>query len=285
MQKRGFFNKGNMEFWIVTWNVNFSARAVEKYKEFSFEHRKKYILANLRSFQEKADAVIFLLQEVMPEYIDALATVFPSDFYSVYTKEIHPSGRMLYTAVPVSLCVVPAAPNVIPLIDGNTRDCWDVFCAKEELYIVNLHAPMDTQFRLPICQHVASKLKTRNVIIAGDLNTFSDSDGLVQVQMMERTGLRDVSSTLLRATVGSPTFEPSRPYARVLETFDPYPYDSVPRDNPEFFPFNLDHIFASTGIETGPVLCYDQERDVIFEGKNYGNSDHFALSCKILYKK
>ncbi len=270
------------EYTIVTWNVNFSGRTVGEFETFSFANRATFILNDIKALQNKTSngPIIFAFQEVMPDYLDSLNSVFPNDKYTVYTKKVHDVGRMLYTAVPKTL--TSQTRNIQPL-GCNFRDCWDFIdigdASKPSLTIVNLHAPMDAQFRLPICKHVAESASFEwPTIIVGDLNTFSDGQGLDQIRLMENTGFRDVTCVLLRSSVASPSFEPVTPKIRVLETFDPYPYDNVPRDNPGFFPFNLDHVLVHNITDYSTVLCYDQERNVMFDGKEYGNSDHFALS-------
>lgn len=220
----------------------------------------------------------------MPYYLETLNKIFPNDKYTIYTKQIHNVGRMLYTAVPKnlnskSLSIEPLGPEF--------RDCWDIIQIGNnetpKLIVVNLHAPMAAKYRLPICKHVAEKISkltasNESIIIIGDLNTFSDELGLDQIRLMENEGFKDVTNVLLRGSVNSTSFSPVSPIVRVLETFDPYPYDNVPRDKPEFFPYNLDHVLVKNIPNYSTVLCYDQERDVVFNGKHYGNSDHFALS-------
>lgn len=272
-----------MNFTIITWNVNFSSRTVDKYEPFSFANRAKYILSDITALQNKSSQpIIFALQEVMPDYLDSLNSVFPADKYTVFLKKVHDVGRMLYTAVPKSL--TSSGRTIAPLEPGF-RDCWDIIDILNDsglpsFTIVNLHAPMDVKFRLPICTHVAKNTSFDWLsLIVGDLNTFSDGQGLEQIKMMENSGsFKDVTSVLLRGSVASPSFEPILPRVRVLETFEPYPYDSVPRENPEFFPLNLDHILVHKISNYSTVICYDQERNVVFDGKSYGNSDHFALS-------
>lgn len=274
------------EYTVVTWNVNFSGRTVDKYEIFSFANRANYILSNIKALQNKirGNMVVFALQEVMPDYLDSLNSVFPDDQYTVYTKKIHDVGRMLYTAVPKALGPYKSQRFNIKSLGENFRDCWDIIDITDDnnwplFTIVNLHAPMDAQYRLPICKHVAENTCFGcPTVIVGDLNTFSDGKGLEQIKSMENAGFKDVTGVLLRGSVATPEFEPVTPRVRVLETFDPYPYDNVPRENPEFFPFNLDHVFVHQIRDYSTVLCYDQERNVIFDGKSYGNSDHFALS-------
>lgn len=277
-----------MNITIVTWNINFSNRTVGEFEVFSFENRKKYILSNIKSLQNKSPNIIFALQEVMPDYLDALNSVFPSDKFVIYTKKVHEVGRMLYTAVPR---IFSSQRREVPPIGNNFRECWDFIYIYDVsgatiLTVVNLHAPMDATFRLPICKYVAETCEVLTgwpCVIVGDMNTFSDDRGIDQIKLMEKPGFKDVTGVILRSSIQSPNFEPVTPKARVFETFDAYPYDNVPRDNPDFFPFNLDHVLIRDIKDYDTVLCYDQERDVIFNGKSYGNSDHFALSftCRL----
>jgi hypothetical protein len=274
-----------MDITVVTWNINFSNRTVGEFEAFSFKNRANFIVSNIKSFQNKSPYTIFALQEVMPDYLDTLNLVFPNDKYEVYTKKVHDVGRMLYTAVPKTL---KSERRDIPPIGNNFRDCWDFIDIHEKsgrsvATVVNLHAPMDAAFRLPICKYVSEVCEVSSgngwpFIIVGDLNTFSDGQGLEQIKLMEESGFKDVTSVILRGSVTSDTFEPVTPRVRVLETFDAYPYDKVPRDDPNFFPFNLDHVLIRNIKDYETVLCYDQERDIIFNCKAYGNSDHFALS-------
>ena len=280
---------------LITWNLNFSGRTTGKYEGFSFKNRASLIQKNVKSFQNKKGCTIFAFQEVMPDYLDILAEVFPDSLYTIYTKKVHDVGRMLYTAVPKTL---RSKSRNIAQLGNNFRDCWDLIDVFDSslseisyeastqsstqqplITIVNLHAPMDAQFRLPICKHVAeNSIFQWPSIIVGDLNTFSDGHGIEQIKSMEYAGFRDITGVILRGSVTSNEFEPVTPRVRVLETFDPYPYDNVPRDNPLFFPLNLDHVLIRKIANYECVLCYDMERDIVFEGKNYGNSDHFALS-------
>lgn len=262
---------------IVTWNINFSSRTVNEYESFSFANRAKYILDNIIALQNKSNhPVIFALQEVMPDYLDSLNSVFPTDKYTVFLKKVHDVGRMLYTAIPITL---KSQSHTIEPLGPTFRDCYDIILIPDLLTIVNLHAPMGAEYRLQICKHVASYISSViPSIIVGDLNTFSDDKGLEQIREMEQYSFKDITGVILRGSVTTPSFEPITPKVRVLETFDPYPYDNVPREKPEFFPFNLDHILVRNIPNYSTTICYDQERNVIFNGKQYGNSDHFALS-------
>lgn len=110
-----------------------------------------------------------------------------------------------------------------------------------------------------------------SVIVCGDMNTFPDEGGLKQVfDFQNLSGAHEASSVIVSNADHT---------KRVLTTFSPYPYDSVP-DN--ILPFHLDHIFVKN-LEHDVVVCED-ELVIEFKEKKYGVSDHFLLKMQFFKK-
>lgn len=272
--------EGLKKFTIVSWNVNYSPLTVGEYEAFSFEHRSAHVVGTIKLLQAKKGNTLFLLQEVMPSYLPILNVVFPKSHYNVWTKQVHPCGRMVYTAVPIEYvseqCV---SGDAIPPPGEGLRECWDVIRVfihgNDNFWLINLHAPMEAKYRIPICNYVATHTKSYYYcIIAGDLNSFPDDGGVEQIASMETNNTyKDANSVMLRGNLESEQFAPTLPYVRVLQTFDPYPYDKVPMDSPKYFPYHLDHILISSSFRSHETaLCFDGER---------GASDHFPISLAL----
>lgn len=279
--------EGLRRFTIVSWNVNYSARTVDQYEEFSFARRAELVTNTLKHLQVKEGNTLFLLQEVMPDYLPVLNAVFPENRYRVWTKQVHPCGRMLYTAIPMDY--VSERDESIPPLGEEFRDCWDeirVFIhAQDNFRVINVHAPMDKKYRVPICTHIAKCCRQHYYcIIAGDLNTFPDDGGREQIAAMEQHNtFKDANSLMLRSSLQFRTFEPSSPYCRVLQTFSPYPYDTIPKESPKYFPYHLDHILISGSFKSHETaLCFDWERGLLFnDGNFYGASDHYPIALTL----
>ena len=298
-------------FRLIQWNINWDKRADGTI--FDWDHRKKEILKLLTSLNTSTPT-IFALQEVMPEYVSDLNTVF-GQTHETFVKQVHPIGRCLYTAFSNKFQVSVMNLPLLKLPNDTVRECWQCFTVRvskneidDNFVFTHAHLPMDAKFRLPLSRHIA--VETRKVaagreinsFIAGDFNTFSDDGGYEQARLIQSAGFYEATSTLLRVTVSvtKDQITPDEPHVRILETFTPYPYDSVP-DSPKRYPINLDKLFVSVHeiYSSNPYLEHDIPLCVAIGGtvkhttkrqsgeltKLYPCSDHFPILTNFTLKK
>ena len=106
-------------------------------------------------------------------------------------------------------------------------------CVDKKIVFVNMHLPMNSDFRLPQSNHVAKYIKSIDMaaLITGDMNTFPDGFGPKQIYDFQRISGSYEATSIIRSKTNSKV--------RVLKTFSPYPYDKVPKN---IIPLNLYHI-------------------------------------------
>jgi len=272
---------------IVSWNLNYDPRAKNNddsfnYEAFDWKYRSRYVLDDISLFLEKnKTTVIFAFQEVMPQYMEDLNGLL-SETHHIFTKKVHDIGRHLYTAIPKQF---HTAKQELEELEG-CRNCWDIFGVNDQFWLMNVHLPMAGKFRLPISKHVAANgYHSIPSIIVGDFNTFSDELGYEQMRQIQAEGYYDASSILLGGSMKEP-FVPDLPRRRILQTFEPYPYDVI-SDNLRRYPINFDHIFVHGSLQHDTPICYDQAKfhhkgQIIADTGDFGHSDHFAISINIM---
>lgn len=248
---------------VVTWNINFSHRAIDEFKEFDWDHRKKYVLESLIKLQTKC--TIFHLQEVMPEYLDDLNPLF-TNTHDIFMQQVHPCGRCVYSAVPKELSAKPAD---IPKLSDNHRQVFLGVQLNDGTLLINGHLPMAVKYRMEFSHQLGKLVEyEKKVIVTGDFNPFSDAGGYEQKRIIQcQGGVYELTSYITNESESE----------RVLTTFSPYPYDSVPDG---VSPSNLDVIFAKGIGKHNNPKAYPLKL-LNFKEEKYGASDHSAIVVDI----
>ena len=269
-------SKKIFSFKVVTYNVNFSHRAVGEYEGFSWANRKEHVMSFLKKQLGCGDPVWFNLQEVMEEYLEDILPLF-KDTHDVFKQQVHPCGRCILTIVPKEL---NAEQIKLEKISDNHRQVFlgvSLEITKNDSFLfMNAHFPMAHDYKTEFGEELV-KIKKKhkhmdNVMVTGDFNTFSDEGGYKHlIDIQNKGGMYDALQYMVT---------PDGTLASV--TFNGYPYDKIPDVNP----MPLDHIFISSknsNLKHETPIC---DKVIAFEhmdGNFYGASDHSAiiLDCEI----
>jgi endonuclease/exonuclease/phosphatase family metal-dependent hydrolase len=247
---------------LISWNVNFDARAEGDFEAFAWKNRSAPICDFLTKHID--NSTIVHLQEVMPEYITDLKKVV-AETHDIFTQQVHPCGRQLLSAIPKEY---EAYKQNVPAPSDQHRQ---VFLKTADRYgdtYINAHFPMGKQWRWDFCKQLVELIEYySNVFITGDFNTFPDDGGFEQLQYIQSFGKVYDAALMLVNPEGT---------ERVLQTFDPYPYDKVPDSALNAPALNLDHIFIRCDMVHEPPKAFAL-KDLEFKGEKYGISDHSAL--------
>lgn len=242
---------------VISWNVNWDVRATD---EYCWDQRKvnieKYVKKN------KGEDTFWHFQEVMPDYMKDFKEWFEHD-HNIFTMEVHPCGRQNVSVFPKSISELIQV-DVVPLSERHRRVFLKV--ENDHYVFINVHFPMAECYRNDFTKQLCelTQNETRKVVVSGDFNSFPDGNGFEQTFNIQNKGnLWEVSSIMIDEETGE----------RVLTTFEPFPYDSIPDSAKNAPKYHLDHIFLKnvTTVKE-PVKVFKPITQIL--------SDHFPLKLQ-----
>lgn len=261
----------NIEF--MTYNVNYSRRAIDEYVQYSWENRRNDVYKLIKG----VGPTIIFLQEILTKNTEEVQTHL-SD-YQWHFETTNSRDGVCCNGIGIKLSFQPdveqqkfsynfnkiekTAEKVLGLVIGD-------------LCLINVHFPMEEKGRLAMAanlQECLSSDKSYRIIIAGDFNSFPDCKGPEQIETIRKvTETTRISDLALSET--------SKEIA--TRSFKPYPYDFVPQEALEM-PGKLDHIFVKgfrITDETTPLVL-DLTK---VEGWDFTPSDHYPIKATLTFE-
>lgn len=252
----------------MTYNVNYSRRAVNEYSQYSWENRRNDIYKLI----QKENPTIIFLQEILTKNQQEVQTNL-SD-HQWHFESINSRDGLCCNGIGIKNAFSteeerkkfsynfnkfePTAEKVLGLIIGD-------------LCLLNVHFPMEEKGRMSMASNLDQCFpldRVYRVILAGDFNAFPDCKGPEQLETIQKvTQTERISDQAISEFSGE----------IATRSFKAYPYDIVP-DEALKMPGKLDHIFVK-GLriagDTTPLVL--DARSV--EGKDFSPSDHYPITA------
>lgn len=275
---------------LLTFNVCYSRKASGESQFTAFAQHTR--LWRLLTLIESARADVVFLQEVHADLAQVFRQFLIDRRYSVL---LQPHGgrdfacvllvafranavqQLLLRNAPIDTVTTGTVGHFFRGQYGPYAQLVQLGAAEETVLFVNSHLPMHLDGRLhvtaDIARTTAAFLKTHprgRVLVAGDMNTFPDDGGAVQLQTLETVGrLQHVPSVIVDES-----------NARVTQSFTSYPFDTFQG------PYDiLDHCFCAGFAKIPPNLTWVNKHPAAFFVNGHGNpqqrwfvSDHYALA-------
>ncbi len=242
---------------LLTWNINYSKRAIDPYQVFDWNHRSDNLI--LKLFASNAD-IICLQQVHQDEKID-----YFDDLYVLKIKYIMFSSKMVDNNYLVSLfdrdkfTIIGHRTINIEKSDLEVHDLTIIQHKKTkvELSIFNMYFPVNKAQRLMMAEKLIID-NSRPTIICGDFNTFPRWGGFKQMKLLKDKGLDEIALLI-------------NPLGKIVhKTFKAYPYDA---NNSSSYP--LDHIMGRN-IHFHKAICFNEDK-IEWGNQKYGLSDHYPI--------
>lgn len=257
-------------FSFMTYNVNYSRRAMNEYAEYSWENRK----SSLYNLIEEISPNILFLQEILTKNKEEVQKNL-SD-YQWHFEPINSRGGLCCNGIGVKNTFLR---NVKQQKFSYNFDKFEKTAEKVlgliigDLCLLNVHFPINEQSRMAMASNFHRCLplsKTYKIIIAGDFNAFPDCRGQELLESLQK-----VTNTVCISDLA--LSESSREIA--TRSFKAYPYDVVP-ESALALPGKLDHIFVKGfKIADKTTLLVLDSRKVV--GKSFSPSDHYPIICNL----
>lgn len=253
---------------FMTYNVNYSRRAVNEYAQYSWENRRNDIYKLIQN----ANPNVIFLQEILTKNQQEVQTNLSN--YQWHFESTNSREGVCCNGIGIKNTFSTdkeqkkfsynfnkfdqTAEKVLGLIIGD-------------LCLLNVHCPMEEKGRMAMALNLDQCIpsdRVYQVIIAGDFNAFPDCKGLEQVEVIQKvTKTVRVSDLALSESSGE----------TATRSFKAYPYDIVPEEALKM-PGKLDHIFVR-GLRivdnTTPLVLDARTVD----GKDFSPSDHYPITA------
>ncbi|MCE5295280.1 MAG: endonuclease/exonuclease/phosphatase family protein [Chlamydiales bacterium] len=250
---------------FMSYNVNYSRRAVDEYSEYGWESRKNDVYKLIQG----ADRNIIFLQEILSQNRDEVQKSL-SD-YRWYFEMTNSRNGVCCNGIGIKDSFRPGQErkqfsyNFNVFEKGAEKVLGIVI---DDLCLVNVHCPMEEKARMAMAENLDKCLpldqEFKQIIFAGDFNSFPDCRGEEQIETIAK-----VTRTVRISD--SAVSETTKQIA--TRSFQAYPYDVVPEQALNL-PGKIDHIFVKDlTLETTPVVL--DARYV--EGKTFAPSDHYPI--------
>lgn len=258
----------NIEF--MTWNVNYSRRAMNEYAKYSWENRRNDVYKVIQS----ANPAIIFLQEVLSENQQEVQVNLSQ--YQWHFESTNSRDGVCCNAIGIAKSFLPGAKQEKFSYNFNQfeKTAEKVLgLTIGELCLINVHCPMEVKGRFAMAESMSKCFptdKTCRVIIAGDFNSFPDGKGPEQLEAM-----RKVTETIAISDLA--ISEVSKKVA--THSFKPYPYDIVPKEALTMSG-KLDHIFVkgfNIANDTVPLVMDAQS----VKGEDFSPSDHYPIKVTL----
>lgn len=253
---------------FMTYNVNYSRRAMNEYAQYSWENRKNDVYNLIKGY----NPTIVFLQEILTKNEGEVQTNL-SD-YQWHFEPTNSREGVCCNGIGIKNTFLigveqkkisynfnefdQTAEKVLGLIIGD-------------LCLLNAHCPMDEEGRMAMASNFNQCLpsdRAYQVIIAGDFNSFPDCKGQEQVDMIQKvTETVRISDLALSESSGE----------IATRSFKAYPYDIVPEEALKM-PGKLDHIFVKgLKIAENTIPLVLDARSV--KGEDFSPSDHYPITA------
>lgn len=252
---------------FLTYNVNYSRRAVDEYAEYGWENRSSDVYKVITN----ANPTVIFLQEVLSSNMEEVKTNLSQ--WDWYFEPTNSRNGVCCNAIGIK-------PS---FMDGIKRKKFSYNFSElektaekvmglviDDICLVNVHCPMTQEGRFAMANHFDEcipKDREYRLIIAGDFNSFPDCYGPEQLEIVSVvTGTVRVSDEALSEVTGE----------IAIRSFKPYPYDVVPEEALKMAG-KLDHIFINGFQAMNPVVIDSPT----VQGKNFSPSDHYPLRVSL----
>jgi len=257
---------------FITYNVNYSRRAVMEFEEYSWENRRGSVYGELAKIvpetQSKAD--IIFLQEILSQNMQEVETSLAD--YKWHFEATNARDGVCCNGIGIKKGILPeqAQQKFVFNFNAYEKTAEKVLgLLIGDMCLVNVHFPMEEQGRMAMAEHFSACLpkdREYRLIIAGNFNAFPDAKGTEQIKLLCKvTGTIAVSDLAIS--------EVSKNIA--TRSFKAYPYDKVP-ETALALPGKLDHVLikglqVATG--TGPIVM----DAATVPNKTFSPSDHYPI--------
>lgn len=162
---------------FMTYNVNYSRRAIDKYEEYSWENRRDSIY---KIIKENNPTILFL-QEILTKNTREVQEKLAD--YQVHFEPINSRDGICSSAIAIKKSFLPNEKQHkfsfnFDQFDKTAEKVMGVVVG--DLCLVNVHCSMEEKGRMAMAENFAKCLpqgKRYRLIIAGDFNSFPDCRG------------------------------------------------------------------------------------------------------------
>ena len=253
---------------FMTYNINYSRRAVEEYAQYSWENRRGDVYKLIQS----TESDVIFLQEVLSKNQDEVQASLSE--HKWYFEPTNSRDGVCCNGIGIKRSFLPQEePREFSFnfnrFEKSAEKVMGVLIG--DLCLLNAHCPMEEKGRMAMASnfnHCLPNDREYRVIIAGDFNSFPDVRGQEQVETISTvTGAVRVSDLAIA--------ESSKELA--IRSFKAYPYDVVPEGALKLAG-KLDHIFVKglkLADKTTPIVLDAK----IVEGMDFAPSDHYPIKA------
>lgn len=257
---------GRLEF--MTYNVNYSRRAVDRYAKFGWEYRSSAVYNVITS---ENPTVVFLQEVLTSNMIEVQSKLSQWEWHFEPTNS---RDGVCCNAIGVKPSFLPKEKREKFAFNFNT---FEETAEKVlglvigDICLLDVHCPMSKKGRFAMAKNINKCLpndKLYRVIIAGDFNSFPDCNGPEQLEIVQKvTETVRVSDEAIS--------EVTKEFA--TRSFKPYPYDKVPEEALKM-PGKLDHIFVKGFRAMNPIVIDSPT----VEDEEFSPSDHYPLKVTLV---